>query len=79
MKYLVTIRNRPPTSGIVGATAYATIAARAIRLAANTELEAPWSARGQDEAWVEFSNRSKAWFRAARVNPSAGTTTDAVP
>jgi hypothetical protein len=69
MKFLVTIRNRPPTSGIVGATAYAATAARAIRLAASTEVESPWTAKAQDESWVEFSNASKAWFRA---NEAAG-------
>jgi muconolactone delta-isomerase len=62
VKFLVTISNRPPTAGIVGAATYAVTAARALRQS-GSEAAAPWNAKAQDESWVEFSDRSKAWFR----------------
>jgi len=56
MKFLVTIRNRPPTAGVVGAVTYGATAARALRQAGTQ------AARTQDDSWVEISNRSKTWY-----------------
>ena len=62
MRFLVTIRNRPPIAGVTAAATYSATAARSLRLASG-EVSAPWNAEGQNDAWVEFSNQSKAWYR----------------